>query len=373
MAAALARAGGPTRAAEVAAVNLAAPVEDGQQVVVPRRGAGAAPGPAAGGAPGAAAAGGQAQPRLRHGRPARRARRHRPDPRRADHRVPRRERRLPLGRAAARGGGDRREALRGAEGGGAAVTPGPRGRAPVAARARWPRSPPASRWPARRRSAVAVAGAAGAAGLAAIGAPRAAAAVPGAACSAASRSATRGSTPSTLPGSGSCRASAWRAGRTCSRRPGAARSARAPRSGSSRRDGRRARGSPPGCRPTRPCRAGARGRGGAGPHGHRPPPAAPQPVGLRRPRLPPAPGHRGRAERLRRCGSPAAGGAASRALIDAARARAERALASGLPPPEAALVARDGARPGRAHRPGRPSTTSATPGWATCSRSAART
>ena len=59
VAAALARAGGPTRAAEVAAVNLAAPVEDGQQVVVPRRGAGAAPGTAAGGAPGAAAPGGK--------------------------------------------------------------------------------------------------------------------------------------------------------------------------------------------------------------------------------------------------------------------------------------------------------------------------
>jgi competence protein ComEA len=32
-------AGGPSRRAEVAAVNLAAPVEDGQQVIVPRRGA----------------------------------------------------------------------------------------------------------------------------------------------------------------------------------------------------------------------------------------------------------------------------------------------------------------------------------------------
>ena len=56
VAAALARAGGPTRAAEVAAVNLAAPVEDGQQVVVPRRGAGArrgGPGGAAAAAPGA--------------------------------------------------------------------------------------------------------------------------------------------------------------------------------------------------------------------------------------------------------------------------------------------------------------------------------
>ena len=40
---ALARAGGPTRKADLSAVNLAAPLADGQQVVVPRRGpAGAA-------------------------------------------------------------------------------------------------------------------------------------------------------------------------------------------------------------------------------------------------------------------------------------------------------------------------------------------
>ena len=35
---ALARAGGPTRKADLSAVNLAAPLADGQQVVVPRRG-----------------------------------------------------------------------------------------------------------------------------------------------------------------------------------------------------------------------------------------------------------------------------------------------------------------------------------------------
>ncbi len=35
---ALARAGGPTRRADLTAVNLAAPVEDGQQVIVPARG-----------------------------------------------------------------------------------------------------------------------------------------------------------------------------------------------------------------------------------------------------------------------------------------------------------------------------------------------
>jgi competence protein ComEA len=39
---AVARAGGPTRAAELELVNLAALVADGEQVVVPRRGAGAA-------------------------------------------------------------------------------------------------------------------------------------------------------------------------------------------------------------------------------------------------------------------------------------------------------------------------------------------
>ena len=47
---ALARAGGPTKRADVSAVNLAAPLVDGQQVVVPRRGA---PGSSPGGAPAA--------------------------------------------------------------------------------------------------------------------------------------------------------------------------------------------------------------------------------------------------------------------------------------------------------------------------------
>ena len=51
---ALARAGGPTRKADVDALNLAARLEDGRQVVVPRRArapaAGAAAGPAGGGA-----------------------------------------------------------------------------------------------------------------------------------------------------------------------------------------------------------------------------------------------------------------------------------------------------------------------------------
>jgi competence protein ComEA len=44
---AVARAGGPTAKADIALVNLAAPLADGQQVVVPRR---VAPGAAAGGA-----------------------------------------------------------------------------------------------------------------------------------------------------------------------------------------------------------------------------------------------------------------------------------------------------------------------------------
>jgi competence protein ComEA len=53
---ALALAGGATRKAEVASVNLAAPVADGEQIVVPRRGAagavaGAAAAPASGGSP----------------------------------------------------------------------------------------------------------------------------------------------------------------------------------------------------------------------------------------------------------------------------------------------------------------------------------
>ncbi|HEY1274258.1 MAG TPA: ComEA family DNA-binding protein [Thermoleophilaceae bacterium] len=60
VAAAIDRAGGPLPRADLAGVNLAARVEDGQQVVVPRRGA-AAPGGAAGGA-GAAGANAAAAP-----------------------------------------------------------------------------------------------------------------------------------------------------------------------------------------------------------------------------------------------------------------------------------------------------------------------
>ncbi len=50
-------AGGPTANAELAAVNLAAPVTDGQQIVVPERGAVAAA-PASGGASSSSTAGG---------------------------------------------------------------------------------------------------------------------------------------------------------------------------------------------------------------------------------------------------------------------------------------------------------------------------
>jgi competence protein ComEA len=50
VAAALAAAGGATAHADVAAVNLAAPVADGEQIVVPVRGAGGAAAPGSGGA-----------------------------------------------------------------------------------------------------------------------------------------------------------------------------------------------------------------------------------------------------------------------------------------------------------------------------------
>jgi competence protein ComEA len=58
---AVARAGGSTRKADLALVNLAALVSDGEQVVVPRRGAGAAGGPA-GAAGGAGASSGSGIP-----------------------------------------------------------------------------------------------------------------------------------------------------------------------------------------------------------------------------------------------------------------------------------------------------------------------
>ena len=49
VAGAVARAGGPTRTADLAGVNLAAPLQDGQQVLVPAAGPGAGAGHASGG------------------------------------------------------------------------------------------------------------------------------------------------------------------------------------------------------------------------------------------------------------------------------------------------------------------------------------
>jgi competence protein ComEA len=64
VAVALQRAGGPTRRADLTAVNLAARVQDGQQIVVPARGAagGASGGGAAGGPSGAVAPDGASGP-----------------------------------------------------------------------------------------------------------------------------------------------------------------------------------------------------------------------------------------------------------------------------------------------------------------------
>jgi competence protein ComEA len=58
LAAALERAGGVSRRGDEAGVNLAAPLHDGQQVIVPRRGAAAAAGAGLSGAAGAAGASG---------------------------------------------------------------------------------------------------------------------------------------------------------------------------------------------------------------------------------------------------------------------------------------------------------------------------
>jgi competence protein ComEA len=58
VAVAIERAGGPAGDAELSAVNLAARVEDGQQIVLPRAGAAGAVGPAAGSATGSSAAAG---------------------------------------------------------------------------------------------------------------------------------------------------------------------------------------------------------------------------------------------------------------------------------------------------------------------------
>jgi len=64
VAAAIARAGGAARGADLTAVNLAQPLEDGQQVIVPRRGAPGAPAAEGGGGGLAAGAPGAALPSL---------------------------------------------------------------------------------------------------------------------------------------------------------------------------------------------------------------------------------------------------------------------------------------------------------------------
>ena len=57
VAAAIARAGGPARSGDLTAVNLPRPLEDGQQVIVPRRGGARASAGPTGAAPGGAGAG----------------------------------------------------------------------------------------------------------------------------------------------------------------------------------------------------------------------------------------------------------------------------------------------------------------------------
>ena len=64
VAAAVDRAGGPLRKADLSGVNLAAKLEDGQQVIVPRRGAAAGLAGLAGASPGAATPGSAGVPKL---------------------------------------------------------------------------------------------------------------------------------------------------------------------------------------------------------------------------------------------------------------------------------------------------------------------
>ena len=104
------RAGGATRRADLGGVNLAAELEDGRQVIVPRRGAAAAGGPACPRASGArrprgAAAG---QPQHRDAEQLDTLDRRRAGDRAEDPRVPRAARRLRLGRGARPGARDRR-------------------------------------------------------------------------------------------------------------------------------------------------------------------------------------------------------------------------------------------------------------------------
>ena len=103
----VAAAGGATAKADVDAVNLAAPIADGEQIVVPARGSGAA-GASSGAAPSPTA---PLDLNTRHARAARRAARHRADDGAEDPRLPPGARLVPLAstsstpcRASARGG-----------------------------------------------------------------------------------------------------------------------------------------------------------------------------------------------------------------------------------------------------------------------------
>src|SRR3954451_17313771 len=94
---ALKRAGGATPHADLSQINRAAKLEDGRQILVPRRAAraasGAAPAPAAAPPPprhGSGHAGAARESQHRHARAARHARRRRPDDRAEDHRLPHR-------------------------------------------------------------------------------------------------------------------------------------------------------------------------------------------------------------------------------------------------------------------------------------------
>ena len=104
---ALERAGGPGPRADLAGVNLAARLEDGQQVIVPVRGAGGAAAPRPQRrlrrarrqrGPARQRRRAEAEPGSGNRRAARPDRRHRPDPGPANHPVPHGARRLPLAR-----------------------------------------------------------------------------------------------------------------------------------------------------------------------------------------------------------------------------------------------------------------------------------
>ena len=304
------------------------------------------------------------------GRAARRARRHRADARQAHPRVARRARRLPVGRPAARGRGDRREALRVAARGGAAVSRACAGRARRATRtcssrrwcaAAWRLAPaPLALRRGRRDRAASVAGARARSGVRRGWSPLAA-------CWRCSPASARGwrawrrSTPTAE------RVQAGRAGRG---------DARSCSSGRGRRASARRRCSS--------CANGARvlaravghdcaGRRAASPArssrvtGSARAPRAERDLGLRLAGVP-APARDPRRARARRAAAdrPRRGGVAG--AIDAMRRRAERAVAAGLPRAEGGARPRDGARPGRGDRGAACATSSAPRASLTCSR-----